>query len=42
LVVVARGDKNGRLKGRRDASGKWRVDAASLPLPDVRRLLRRS
>jgi hypothetical protein len=34
--------KTGRLHGRRDDSGQWRVDAASLELPDVRRLLRKS
>ncbi len=34
--------KSGRLRGRRDASGRWRVDRASLDLPDVQRMLRKS
>ena len=32
--------KEGRLKGSKDASGQWRVDAASLEDNHVRRLLR--
>jgi len=34
--------KSGRLKGGVNEAGQWYVDAASLELPDVRRLLRKS
>lgn len=37
---VERWLREGRLAGARDAAGQWRVDAASLARPDVRRLLR--
>ncbi len=32
--------KKGRLKGAKDANGDWRVDAANLELPGIKRLLR--
>jgi hypothetical protein len=34
--------KTGRLIGRRDEAGGWRVDAANLERPDIRRLLRKA
>lgn len=32
--------KTGRLSGRQDAGGAWRVDSGNLEVPDVKRLLR--
>jgi len=32
--------KQGKLKGRKDAKGKWLVDAASLELPFMEKLIR--
>ena len=32
--------KTGRLTGQQDASGDWRIDAANLEVPNVRRLVR--
>lgn len=37
---VAEWLKNGRIQGSMDAKGRWRVDAANLETPDVKRLLR--
>lgn len=31
---------SGRLKGQKDGSGHWRVDAVNLENPDIRRLMR--
>lgn len=33
--------KEGRLKGSKDSSGAWSVDAGNIDLPDVQRLLRK-
>jgi hypothetical protein len=32
--------KKGRLQGRRDENGDWRIDSSNLELPNIKRLLR--